>query len=290
MVREAPIMQDLCQQYLDVHAIPKKRPKSVANDKSMLTRLILPKFGSQKIRDVRHKEIQTFHNSLKVTPYQANRALALLSKMFELSIKWGMRSDNPAKGIERFHEEKRHRWLSSDELTRLCVALDNHPNQKAANAIRLQLQTGARIGEVLTSKWENFDFDRGVWIKPSHHTKQKRTEHLPLSKAAAALLSRIKNGAAGSEFVFPGRSKNKPIVDLKKFWRSVLSKAGISDYRIHDNRHTHASQLVSSGMSLAIVGRLLGHTNPMTTQRYAHIADDPLREAAEVMAEKMSLD
>ncbi|WP_452423864.1 tyrosine-type recombinase/integrase, partial [Parasedimentitalea psychrophila] len=82
MVREAPIMQDLCQQYLDVHAIPKKRPKSVANDKSMLTRLILPKFGSQKIRDVRHKEIQTFHNSLKVTPYQANRALALLSKMF----------------------------------------------------------------------------------------------------------------------------------------------------------------------------------------------------------------
>jgi len=77
-------------------------------------------------------------------------------------------------------------------------------------------------------------------------------------------------------------------VDLKKFWRSVLSKAGIIDYRIHDNRHTHASQLVSSGMSLAIVGHLLGHTNPMTTQRYAHIADDPLREAAEVMAEKMS--
>ena len=87
--------------------------------------------------------------------------------------------------------------------------------------------------------------------------------------------------------VFPGRSPNKPIVDLKKFWRSVLSDANIQDYRIHDNRHTHASQLVSSGMSLAIVGRLLGHTNPMTTQRYAHIADDPLREAAEIMAKKM---
>lgn len=287
MIRKAPVMQDLCQQYLDVHAIPKKRPKSVANDRSMLTRLILPKFASRKIRDIRHREIQTFHNSLRATPYQANRALALLSKMFELSVKWGMRSDNPAKGIEKYHEEKRYRWLSGDELTRLSVALDNHPNRKAANAIRLQLLTGARIGEVLTSQWENFDLDRGVWIKPSHHTKQKRTEHLPLSKAAVALLSGIRNDAIGSKFVFPGRSKNRPIVDLKKFWKSVLAKADIGDYRIHDNRHTHASQLVSSGMSLAIVGRLLGHTNPMTTQRYAHIADDPLREAAEIMADKM---
>jgi len=150
-VREAPAMQDLCQQYLDVHAIPKKRPKSVANDRSILT-LILLESASQKVRDVCHKDIQTFHNSLRVTPYQANRALALMSKMFELSIKWGVRSDNPAKGIDKYHEEKRHRWLSGDELTRLSVALDNHPNQKAANAIRLQLLTGARIGEVLTSK------------------------------------------------------------------------------------------------------------------------------------------
>ena len=90
-----------------------------------------------------------------------------------------------------------------------------------------------------------------------------------------------------SNFVFPGKSKVKPVVDLKKFWKSLLTDADVQDYRIHDNRHTHASQLVSSGMSLAIVGRLLGHTNPMTTQRYAHIADEPLRAAAEVMASKM---
>ena len=287
VIREAPVMRDLCQQYLAVHAIPKKRPKSVANDRSMLDRLILPKFATQKIRDVRHKDVQTFHNSLRATPYQANRTLSLLSKMFELSVKWGMRFDNPAKGIEKFHEEKRYRWLSTDELTRLSVVLDNHPNRKAANAIRLQLLTGARIGEVLNATWKDFDFDRGVWTKPSHHTKQKRTEHLPLSKAAVRLLSGIKSASGEASLVFPGRSPNKPIVDLKKFWRSVLSDANIQDYRIHDNRHTHASQLVSSGMSLAIVGRLLGHTNPMTTQRYAHIADDPLREAAEIMAKKM---
>jgi site-specific recombinase XerD len=92
---------------------------------------------------------------------------------------------------------------------------------------------------------------------------------------------------SSTEIVFPGRSKGRPIVDLKKFWRAILSDADIHDYRIHDNRHTHASQLVSSGLSLAIVGRLLGHTNPMTTQRYAHLSDDPLRAAAEVMAGKL---
>ena len=287
-LREAPTMRVLCHQYLEVHAIPKKRPKSVVNDRYMLDRLILPKFGTRMIAEVSHKDLQSFHNSLKNTPYQANRALALLSKMFELSIKWRMGSDNPAKGIEKFHEEKRHRWLSEDELTRLSLALDRHSNRTAANAIRLQLLTGARIGEVLTARWENIDMGRGVWIKPSHHTKQKRTEHLPLSKAAVTLLSAIKDAAVkGTEFIFPGRTPERPIVDLKKFWRSVLSDAGIQDYRIHDNRHTHASQLVSSGLSLAIVGRLLGHTNPMTTQRYAHLADDPLRQAAEVMARKM---
>lgn len=288
-IRNAPTMQELCTQYLEVHAIPKKRPKSVANDRSMLDRLILPKFGHQKTRDVSHNDIQNFHNSLKATPYQANRALSLLSKMFELSIKWGVRADNPAKGIQRFHEEKRHRWLGVEELARLSEALNHHPNRNAANAIRLQLLTGARIGEVLSATWNEFDLDRGVWIKPSHHTKQKRTEHLPLSKAAVSLLNEIKNTAGEANIVFPGRSPDKPIVALKKFWRSVLSDADISDYRIHDNRHTHASQLVSSGMSLAIVGRLLGHTNPITTQRYAHIADDPLRAAAEIMATKLKL-
>ena len=167
------------------------------------------------------------------------------------------------------------------------LALDDHSNQKAANAIRLQLLTGARIGEVLTSKWNDFDIDRGVWIKPSHHTKQKRTEHLPLSGAATALLTAMQaNDDTLSTYVFPGRRKDKPMSDLKKFWRSVVKAADIEDYRIHDNRHTHASHLVSRGASLAVVGRLLGHTNPLTTQRYAHLADDPLRDAAELFGKR----
>lgn len=290
-IRQSAKMSDLAAQYLSEHAIPKKRPGSVRNDRSLLDRYILPQLGRLRVVEVSHKDIQKLHNGMKPTPYQANRTLALLSKMFELSIRWGLRPDNPVRGVEKFNEEKRQRWLSDQELQRLLQALSNHPNQVAANAIRLQLLTGARIGEVLSATWLDFDLDRGVWTKPSHHTKQKRTEHLPLSNAACVLLLKMKGSASGSSpFLFPGRNPEQPYKDLKAFWKSVTKSAGLTDYRIHDNRHTHASHLVSSGLSLPIVGRLLGHTNPATTQRYAHLADDPLREAAEIMGRKLKLD
>ena len=287
--RKAEKVYDLVDQYLSEHARPKKRAKSVEDDVSMLNNIIIPKLGGKAVREVTHRDISALHNQLRSTPYRANRTLALLSKMFELSIRWGLRPDNPAKGVEKFPEEKRHRWLSDTELARLTNALDEHPNQSAANAIRLQLLTGARIGEVLSARWQDYDLERGVWIKPSHHTKQKRTEHLPLSCAAIALLGAMKvKSQKGTELLFPGRNEGEPIKNLKRFWKAVITTAELKDYRLHDNRHTHASHLVSSGLSLPIVGRLLGHTNPMTTQRYAHLADDPLRQASEVMAAKMA--
>lgn len=254
----------------------------------MLDGHILPKLGRLRVVEVAHQDVLKLHNQMRETPYQANRTLALLSKMFELSVRWGMRSDNPARGIEKFPEEKRDRWLSDEELSRLLAALAEHPNQIAADAIRLQLLTGARIGEVLTANWTDFDIEGGVWTKPSHHTKQKRRQHLPLSSAACALLKRMRDArAAKSAWLFPGRSPDHPYKDLKAFWRSVTQAADLKDYRIHDNRHTHASHLVSSGLSLPIVGRLLGHTNPSTTQRYVHLADDPLRQAAEIIGNKI---
>lgn len=290
-MRNAERVSDLADQYITHHARPKKRPKSVANDVSMLNAIILPKLGNKNVAEVTHRDIQVLHNGLHATPYRANRTLSLLSKMFELSIRWGWRQDNPAKGVEKFREEKRDRWLSESELIRLTRALDSQPNQMAANAIRLQLLTGARIGEVLSSRWQDYDLKRGVWTKPSHHTKQKRTEHLPLSGAAVELLTAMKATADGTEqLLFPGRVPGQPITNLKRFWNAVTAEAKLTDYRLHDNRHTHASHLVSSGLSLPIVGRLLGHTNPITTQRYAHLADDPLREAAEVMAKKLKAD
>jgi len=285
--REVTTVRDLANTYLETHAEPKKRPRSVKMDRALLSRIILPSLGSRLVGEVTHADLQRLHNSLSDTPYQANRALALLSKMFELSIRWNWRSSNPVKGIPRFTEEKRYRWLSDDELQRLWEALDNQPNQVAANAVRFQLLTGARIGEVLSAKWQDFDMARGVWVKPSHHTKQKRTEHLPLSRASVVLLEAMgEHRLVDNAHVFPGRIPGQPIKDLKRFWKTVTTAADLRDYRRHDNRHTHASHLVSSGHSLAVVGRLLGHTNPVTTHRYAHLAGDPLRVATETIGEK----
>jgi integrase len=261
--RRAPSIADLAVDYLERHAVPKKRPKSV-----------------------RDEAIQV---AMKDRPYQANRILSLLSKMFNLAVEWKWRPDNPAKSVERYQEQKRERWLSDEELRHLCAVLDEHPNTRAANAVRLQLLTGARLGEVLTSRKEDFDLHRGIWTKPSHQTKQKRTEHLPLSSQALILVTLIiETGDASSPFLFPGNKPGQPLREIKKFWSAVMRKAGIANYRRHDNRHTYASHLVSSGLSLEIVGRLLGHTTTTTTKRYAHLADNLLRAAANRFGSKIA--
>ena len=287
-IREAATMRHLAADYLEQHAVPKKRLRSVKNDRSMINRIILPRLGSKKVAAVQSRDLHLLHVSMKDTPYQANRVLALLSKMLSLAVKWGWRSDNPVKGIERFQEKRRERWLSDDELRRLLAVLANHQNQRAANAVRFQLLTGARLGEALKARWSDIDLERGVWTKPSHHTKQKRTEHIPLSGPALVLLAEMQSKANPTEEnLFPGNVTGRPLQDIKKFWKAVITEAGISEYRLHDNRHTHASHLVSSGLSLEIVGRLLGHTNPTTTKRYAHIADSPLRAATERFGAKL---
>jgi integrase len=287
-IRTAPTMKQLAADYLERHAIPKKRTRSAEGDRSMLDRIILPRLGGKKVSDVQSRDVLALHVGMKDTPYQANRVLALLSKMFSLAVSWGWRPDNPVKGVERFYEERRERWLSDEELGRIVSALEAHPNERAANAVQFQLLTGARIGEVLSSRWTDINLTRGVWIKPSHHTKQKRTEHLPLSAPALALLAQMRERAGTTqEYLFPGNSPNTPLRGIKKFWRNITVQAGLRGYRLHDNRHTHASHLVSSGLSLEIVGRLLGHTNPLTTKRYAHLSDHPLRAATERFGSKM---
>ena len=187
--RRAPSIADLAVDYLERHAVPKKRPKSVRDDRAMLDNIILPKLGTKKVDAIGRREVEAIQVAMKDRPYQANRVLSLLSKMFNLAVEWKWRPDNPAKSVERYQEQKRERWLSDEELRRLCAVLDEHPNMRAANAVRLQLLTGARLGEVLTSRKEDFDLHRGIWTKPSHQTKQKRTEHLPLSSQALILVT-----------------------------------------------------------------------------------------------------
>jgi integrase len=216
-------------------------------------------------------------------PYQANRALSLLSKMFNLAVAWGWRNDNPAANIPKYQEEKRDRWLDQEELDRLWGVLDRHSDRMTAYVFKFLILTGARKGEALGATWDQFDLEKGVWTKPSHLTKQKKKEHLPLSEKAIEVLQVVKKRTPkGSVYVFPGRIEGKPLKEIKTFWRTALKEANLENVRIHDLRHTHASHLVSSGLSLSIVGKLLGHTQASTTQRYAHLADEPLRQAAEL--------
>lgn len=280
--RAAPNMRAFADDYMERHATPNKRPGPAREDRSMLDRIVLPKLGSRKVKDVTRRDIESLLLSLKDKPYQANRVRALLSKMFSLAVGWRWRTDNPVLGIPKFQEHKRDRWLRNDELARLRDALDDSPNQRAANVVRLLLLTGARRSEVMTATWDQFDLTRAVWTKPAHTTKQKRMEHVPLSSQALALLEAIRNEAdKENPYVFPGNATGKPLIDIKKFWSDIRAKAKLGDVRLHDLRHTYASHLVSAGESLAIVGRLLGHTQPQTTQRYSHLADDPLRAATE---------
>lgn len=291
-------VKELADDYLKRHAEINKRASSLRNDKQMLNGIILPNLGQLRLSAVGRRDIETLHHSLKATPYRANRVLSLLSKMFFLAIEWKWLTANPAIGIPRYHEEKREMWLSKEQLDELEDALYKYPAPSAANAIRLLILTGAREGEVLNAQWSEFDLKRATWTKPSHHTKQKKTETIPLSSVAVALLVAMEKKKTNS-YLFPGAGNRlgQARVSIRRAWVQVCKAAGLATpvkipgkrkeltryrptVRIHDLRHTFASHLVSQGESLHIVGKLLGHTQPQTTARYAHLADESLRAAA----------
>jgi integrase len=280
--RAAPTVNDLTERYLSEHATAKKRERSQREDRSLIQQWIKPELGNRKVADIRHLDIERLHRKITDhgTPVRANRTATLLSKMFALAVRWEMRVDNPVRGLDRNTEEKRARYLSGDELRRLTVALVEHPHQQAANAIRLLLLTGARRGEALNARWQQFDLETGVWTKPSAHTKQNREHRVPLSAPALQLLVEMRVNSQ-SEWVFPSPAGTGSLGDIKKSWASLCRAAEISGVRLHDLRHTYASVLASAGASLPVIGALLGHTQPNTTARYAHLFDDPLRAATE---------
>lgn len=279
-------MQDLANKYLSLHAGPKKASKSYTEDVAKLKNIILKRYASLRVDAISTLDLQKLNSDLQTTPIQANRTMALLSKMFNLAVQWGWRSDNPVMGVGKYKEQKRYRWLNDEESQRLFSALDTYHNQSVANAIRLLVLTGARKTELLSATWDQFDLEKGVWTKQAHSTKQRKMEHVPISSVVLEILKKMKE-QADSPFLFPGKVSDKPLKDPKKAWDTIRKKANVPDVRIHDLRHTYASHLVSSGLSLSIVGKLLGHTQASTTQRYAHLADASLRDATELLGNKM---
>lgn len=288
--RAAPTIADLAERFEAEH-LTKRRATTAKDYASILRGHILPALGTVKVADLRHADVEKLHRRIAVTaPYRANRAVSVLSKMFALAVKWELRTDNPVKGIERAPEEKRERFLTPAEIARLGEVLATHPEKASCRAIRLLLLTGARRGEMLSATWTQFDLEKGAWVKPSSATKQKKEHRVPLSAPALSVLAELRADAeAGCPYLFPGKrtvdAKGKltwaPLTEIKRAWASVSKSAGIEGVRVHDLRHSFASILASSGLSLPIIGALLGHTQAATTHRYAHLLDDPLRAATE---------
>jgi integrase len=278
--RAAPSMAVLAERFITDY-LPRKRPSTQRVYRQQITADILPAFGPIKVAVVSHTDIDTFHRRLSTrAPTHANRTLAVLSKMLSLAAKWGMRADNPCRGVERNAEAKRIRYLSGAELARLSAALAELPDQAAANAVRLLLLTGARRGELLAAKWADIDLDAGVWNKPGATTKTKILHSVPLSQPACRLLAEMREHATG-DWLFPALLGNGHRSHINAAWEALRTAADLPGVRLHDLRHTYATILASSGLSLPVIGKLLGHTTPIMTQRYAHLTDDPLRQATE---------
>jgi integrase len=281
--RSAPTVADLCAAY-DREHLPDKRRSTQLNDRLMIRREILPRFGRRKVAEVKSSDIRAMHREIsKDRTYTANRTLALAKRLFNFAAhpdrRW--RYDNPAAKIGMNYEERRERYLSLDELQRLTAVLAEWPDRQAADIVRMLLLTGARKGEVLSARWDQFDFVAGKWIKPASSTKSKRTHEVLLSPAVLQLLDGIERT---SEFVFPSGGKLGHRENIKAQWPKITAAARIGDLRIHDLRHSHASFLVNSGFSLEVIKAVLGHQSITTTQRYSHLYDETKKAAADRVA------
>ena len=277
--REAPTIRNLFERYEEEH-LPTKADRSAEDDRSMWKNDILPALGARKVADLRPHDCDALHRTITQTrPIRANRVNEVLRKALNLSIRWGWIERNPASGVRRNPEQKRHRFLGRGEVARLVTELENHSERISADAILFMLLTGCRKSEALNATWAQFDLAHRIWTKSSAETKQRREHRVPYSSAVAQILEGRRAKVVGTH-VFPGRH-GAPLQDVRRTWNAVCKSAGLDSVRLHDLRHTFASLVASSGQSLMVVGELLGHSTPQTTKRYANLYDDTLQTAAE---------
>jgi integrase len=312
--RAVRTFREVSNEFMETHVAAKRKGRTYADYESLLRRFIFPIIGNMRIVELRRSDVARLHAKLADTPYTANRALALISSIWN----WAAKRDevpfagNPAKGIERNPEQGRERFLTSEELSRLGDALReaetiglpyqvNEAGLKAKHApkpenrrrvidpyaiaaIRLLILTGARLQEILTARWSEVDFERGII-----HLEDSKTGRKPIYLSAAALsilsaLSRID----GNQHVIPGEKENAPRTDLKKPWAAITQAAGLKGLRIHDLRHSFASVGAGASLGLPVIGKLLGHSQPATTARYSHLDADASRRAVEKIGSTIS--
>jgi integrase len=307
--RRASTLREIAEIFLAEHVEAKRKPTTAAHYRSLLAKVVLPELGSRKAEQVTPSDLARIHAKMRDRPYQANRMLEVVGSLYSFAGKRKILPIglDPARGIEQYPEKGRERLLTTDELSRLGDAIreaetvglpyeidETKPTAKhapkeahrrtkigphAAAAIRLLLLTGARLREILHLKWEHVDLERGLLLLPDSKTGKKA---IVLNTPALDILANLPRIGA---YVIAGQAAatdgDKPRADLNRPWRTIIKRARLNGLRIHDLRHTHASVGAGLGLGLPIIGKLLGHTQPSTTARYAHLDTDPLRRASE---------
>ena len=287
----APTVADIAARYMEEHAKAHKKASSQAEDARQLEKNVLPVLGNMKVAGVTRDDIARLHHSMRDRPYAANRMLALVSTMFNLAERWGLRPDgsNPCRHIKKFREEKRERLLNGDELRRLGAELakaeaGNRIYPGIVLAIRLLALTGCRRGEILSLRWEDVDLEAG-----RAQLRDAKAGPRPVALGAPAVALLAKQERFG-EFVVFASDPHSPMskYTLAQAWHRIRQRAGLSDVRLHDLRHLYGSMAGGAGFNQFIVRDLLGHSDIQTTGRYVHRNEDPLRQAADLVAGRIA--
>lgn len=283
--RLSETIEGLANRFIEEYVNIKCKANTAKEYEKCLINYVVPQIGNRKVQDIERPDISKLHHDNRQRPYQANRVLAVLSIMFNMAEQWGLRPDgtNPTRHVKKYPEKKRERFLSNEEIESLIKVMDNRlaaglESPHVIAAFKTLLLTGCRLGEIQFLKWEYIQGN--AFNLPDSKTGSKKV-YVPA--AVLDILSDLARSPA-NPYVFIGTLDDRPVNDLQKPWRRIRKEAGIDDVRIHDLRHTFASVAVSHGESLPMIGKLLGHTQAQTTSRYAHLADAPIHEAADRVA------
>jgi integrase len=290
--RQSATMKELGRRFLDQHVSVRCKPSTQAEYRRCVGLFLDPFFAKQRARAVTTADVAELHGSLSHIPYQANRTLGVLSKMMNLAETWGVREKhtNPCEDIERYPERRRERFLSPTELRCLGQALTTAEVSASETiysiaAFRILLLTGCRLSEIQRLEWRYVDLQQKELRLPDSKTGAK-TVHLGV--AAVELLEALPH-VKDNPYVIVGKKEKTHLADLQHPWRRIRKAAGLDGVRIHDLRHTFASGGLLVGEGLAMIGKLLGHTQVQTTARYAHLAADPIKQAATKISDRLAL-
>jgi integrase len=270
-------VKDLSDRWLTEFVVPKLKPRTVLDYRQLLSGRVLPALGNLTVVEIDRAHIERLHLDLKNTPRRANYAVTVVRALLSFAVRHGLRTNNPAAGIKLYRENKRERFLSEAEIG---AAADGISRAEAAGTIgpfaaaglRLALFTGARSGEITSIKWDYIDFERRLIRLPDSKNNEPRTIHL--SDSAVEVL---RNTPHAGPFVVAGMKRGVPYKNLTHAWARARKYAGLDDVRLHDLRHSYASLAAGRGVSLYTIGKLLGHKDPVSTQRYAHLARDAVQ-------------